>query len=187
VPHPALSRAANVGRGRLQRGAVPTPQHRAESRRNADVIDVADEAATYPQQPAATTMDATPPTLDAADTWPKLSAFITKSSFVYVLVMLACTFSNRVMKSTKRKKNNRQLAWRSQRKELGAALSTAALPRTVRVTVGTDYHRENSVWCQSESDSATQASRMAVRGRTWHRNQGGGVPASRERDGWLAK
>jgi len=57
-------------------------------------------------------MDATPPALDAADTWPKLGAFITKGSFVYFLVMLACTCSNRVMKKTKRKKKNRQLAWR---------------------------------------------------------------------------
>jgi len=91
-------------------------------------------------------MDATPPTLDAADRWPKLGAFINKGSFVYFLVMLACTFSNRVLKKTKRKKKNRQLAWRSQRKELAAALPAAAPPRTVRVTVGTAYHREHSVW-----------------------------------------
>ena len=146
LPHSGLSRAANVRRGRLHRGAGATPQHRAESRRNADVIDATDEAATYPQQLAAPTMDATPPTLDAADAWPKLGAFITKGSFVYFLIMLSCTFSNRVMKQTKRKQNNRQLACRSQRKEFAATLPTAALPRTVRVTVGTACHREQSVW-----------------------------------------
>jgi len=91
-------------------------------------------------------MDATPPTLDAADTWLMLGAFITKGSFVYFLVMLACTFSNRVMKKTKRKNSNRQLPWRSQRKALAAALPTAALPRTVRVAVCTAYQRERSVW-----------------------------------------
>jgi len=90
-------------------------------------------------------MDATPPTLDAADTCPKLGAFITKGSFVYFLVMLACAFSNRVMKKTKRKNKNRQLAWWSQRKELASALPAAALQRTVRVAVCMAYHREHSV------------------------------------------
>jgi len=91
-------------------------------------------------------MNATPPTPDAADKWPNLGAFITKGSFVYVLVMLACTSSNRVVKQTKRKMTNRELAWRSQRIALAAAIPTALLPRTVRVTVGTAYHREQSVW-----------------------------------------
>jgi len=49
-------------------------------------------------------MDATPPTLDAADTWLMPGAFITKGSLEYLLVMLACTFSITVMKKTKRKR-----------------------------------------------------------------------------------
>jgi len=48
-------------------------------------------------------MNATPLTLDAADTWPSLGAFITKGSFVYFLVVLACTCSHRVMKKTEKK------------------------------------------------------------------------------------
>jgi len=90
-------------------------------------------------------MNATPLTLDAADTWPTLGEFITKGSFVYFLVMLACMCSNRVMKKTEKKMNNRQLAWRSKRSALAATLPTASLPRTVLVTVETAYHREQSV------------------------------------------